>query len=164
MGSGRRFTLEQQQTEGNPIESTTCNRAGAVGGHRARIRRRTVVDPEPRRQLPEWLSRLGQLLRAIGRCAHTRDPAREAAQRSMPVGMARVRHSVLAQRALTGASLPASRQEAAHARHRRCFAHARSPRRGRQRSSALADHCARSAMRLVQQLKGRKTKRSGGGS
>jgi hypothetical protein len=68
--------------------------------HHNRSARRTVVDPEPGRQLPEWLSRLGQLLRAIGRCAHTRDPAREAAQRSMPMGLARVRHSVLAQRAL----------------------------------------------------------------
>jgi Periplasmic binding protein domain len=68
--------------------------------HHNRSARRTVVDPEPGRQLPEWLSRLGQLLRAIGRCAHTRDPVREAAQRSMPMGLARVRHSVLAQRAL----------------------------------------------------------------
>jgi hypothetical protein len=68
--------------------------------HHHQRRRRTVDDPEPGRIVPEWLSRLGQLLRAIGRCAHTRDPAREAAQRSMPMGLARVRHSVLAQRAL----------------------------------------------------------------
>jgi hypothetical protein len=66
--------------------------------HHRKRRRRTVADPEPGRQLPEWLSRLGQLLRAIGRCAHTRDPVGEAAQRSMPMGLARVRHSVLAQR------------------------------------------------------------------
>ena len=60
--------------------------------------------------MPEWLSRLGQLLRAIGRCAHTRDPAREAAQRSMPMGLARVRHSVLAQRTLTAEAIRAQKR------------------------------------------------------
>jgi hypothetical protein len=78
--------------------------------HHHQRRRRTVDDPEPGRIVPEWLSRLGQLLRAIGRCAHTRDPAREAAQRSMPVGLACVRHSVLAQRTLTAEAIRAQKR------------------------------------------------------
>ena len=99
-------------TRGGVRSHSCARRFGSIGAmiayhrrcdpdrHHRKRRRRTVVDPEPGRQLPEWLSRLGQLLRAIGRCAHTRDPAREAAQRSMPMGLARVRHSVLAQRPL----------------------------------------------------------------
>jgi hypothetical protein len=56
------------------------------------------AEPLSGRQLPEWLSRLGQLL--CHRPLRPHDPAREAAHRSMPMGLARVRPSVLAQRAL----------------------------------------------------------------
>ena len=70
----------------------------ALSAHRACTGVAAAQTGKPGRIVPVRV-RVGlRVLRAIGRCAHTRDPAREAAQRSMPVGLARVRHSMLAQR------------------------------------------------------------------